>query len=191
MGQAKKKQVSTKVRRAVRTERDQVADLAKACGVPDAQVGNLGLAKIVDLSGELGERQKTYTVLVNRGGTAIDRWINGDKAGLFGEPQQLAIRHTQRLWVRADGHLRALDPARDVVDEHVDGMSQQEALDELQRYKDRMPRPYWDVYENVCRFDEEAGVAGARIATNARSAVDAAKTTVAFAASLIAMWRGL
>ncbi len=191
MGQAKKKQVSTKVRRAVRTERDQVADLAKACGVPDAQIGNLGLAKIVDLSGELGERQKTYTVLVNRGGTAVDRWISGDKAGLFGEPQQRAIRHTQRLWVRAEGHLRALDLARDVVDEHVDGMSQQEALDELQRYKDRMPRPYWDVYENVCRFDEEAGVAGARIATNARSAVDAAKTTVAFTASLIAMWRGL
>ena len=90
MGQAKKKPASMKVRRAVRTERDQVRDLARACGVPDAQVGNLGLAKIVDLSGELGERQKTYTVLVNRGGTAIDRWISGrcgqDDGCVHGEP---------------------------------------------------------------------------------------------------------
>lgn len=187
----KKKAVSTKIRRGVRSEQEQVADLARACGVPDAQVPNMGLAKIVDLSGELGERQKTYTVLVNRGGSAVDRWITGDKAGLFGEPQQRAIRHTQRLWIRAEGQLRALDPARDIVDEYVDGLSQQEALDELQRYKERMPRPYWDVYENVCRFDEEAGIAGARIASNSRSAVDAAKTTVAFTASLIAMWRGL
>lgn len=70
-------------------------------------------------------------------------------------------------------------------------MSQQEALDELCRLKQRTPRPYWDVYENVCRFEEEAGVAGSRIAINSRSAVDAAKTTMAFTASLIAIRRRL
>ncbi len=176
----------------MKTEAERVAEVAAGCGVPERQWGNLAIAKVVDLSGELsGKRNSIYTVLVNRGGTAVERWIANDRNGLFEEGQQRAIRYTQGLWTRAEGRLRAVDLTRDIVDEHIDGMSQQEALDELQRLKDRVPRPFWDVYENVCRFDEEAGVAGAKIASNSRSAVDAAKTTVAFTASLIAQWRRL
>jgi hypothetical protein len=185
---------STKIKRAsrpIKTEAQKVADLARSIGVPEAQIPNLKMAKIVDLSGELGERMKVVNVLVNRGGTAVERWIARDTAGIFEEPQQRAIRYTQALWARADCQLRAIDHTRDIVDNQVEGMSQQEALDELKWLKDRTPRPYWDVYENVCRFDEEAGIAGSRLASNSRSAVDAAKTTVAFTASLIAMWRRL
>jgi hypothetical protein len=175
----------------MKTDAQKAQELGRTIGVPEQQIPNLGLGKIVDLSGELGARMKTYDVLVNRGGTAVERWLARDPAGLFGEPQQRAIRYTQKLWARADNQLRAVDHTRDVVDNMVEGMSQHEALDELQKLKGRLPRPYWDVYENVCRFDEEAGVAGSRLATNSRSSVDAAKTTVAFAASLIAMWRRL
>lgn len=195
MAKTKRKPQATKVKRQPKTatqlERERVTALAGQAGVPAQQVANLGVGTIVDLMGELGEKMKTYDVLINRGGTAVERWMTNDKAGLFDEPQQRAIRYTQKLWVRAVGNLRAIDPSRDVVDQMVEGMSQQEALDELAKLKDRVPRPYWDVYENVCRFDEEAGTAGSRLASNTRSAVDAAKTTVAFTASLIAMWRRL
>jgi len=190
MARAKTKK-TTRIRRPLPTERDKVATLARDIGVPEAQISHLAIGKVVDLVGELGEKGKILTVLINRGGTAVDRWIANDKRGMFEEGQQRAIRYTQSLWIRADGNLRAVDCARDVVDNQVEGMSQQEALDELQWLKGRTPRPYWDVYENVCRFDEEAGIAGSRIASNSRSAVDAAKTTVAFTASLIAMWRRL
>ncbi|MBO9624155.1 MAG: hypothetical protein J7500_15715 [Sphingomonas sp.] len=176
----------------MKTEGERIVELAQAIGIPERQWSKLGLGKVVDLSGELGGgRNSIVNVLINRGGTAVERWMANDKTGLFEEGQQRAIRYTQGLWIRAEGKLRAVDPTRDVVDEMVDGMSQQEALDELQRLKSRVPNPYWDVYENVCRFDEEAGVAGSRLASNSRSAIDAAKTTVAFTASLIAQWRRL
>lgn len=177
--------------RPMKTEEQRVAELAESVGVPIEQRGNLARKTMVDLSGELGTKNAQYTVLINRGGTAVERWVANDKSGLFEEGQQRAIRYTQSLWQRADGQLKAVDTTRDVVDDYIDGMSQQEALDELGKLKARVPRPYWDCYENVCRFDEEAGKAGSRLASNSRSAVDAAKTTVAFTASLIAQWRRL
>jgi hypothetical protein len=128
-------------------------------------------------------------VVLNRGGTAVDRWFISDRNGMFEEPQQRAIGYCRVLWHRASG-LTAMDPTAERLD-CQEGLSQQEALDELQDLKRRIPRPYWDVFENVCRFDEEAGVAGSTLANNKRSAVDAAKTCVAFTASLIAQWRRL
>lgn len=176
----------------MKTEEQMVQDLAQSIGVPERQWAGLGMGKVVDLSGELGgKRMSIVNVLVNRGGTAVERWIANDKAGLFEEGEQRAIRYTQGLWLRADGQLKAVDTTRDVVDDYIDGMSQQEALDELGKLKGRVPRPYWDCYERVCRFDEEAGTAGSRLASNSRSAIDAARTTVAFTASLIAQWRRL
>jgi hypothetical protein len=178
--------------RPMKTDRERIDELAQSVGIPEQQWPHLGMGKVVDLSGELGgKRMSIVNVLVNRGGTAVERWIANDKTGLFEEGQQRAIRYTQGLWLRADGRLKAIDTTRDVVDDHIDGMSQQEALDELTRLKGRIPRPFWDCYENVCRFDEEAGTAGSRLANNSRSAIDAARTTVAFTASLIAQWRRL
>lgn len=177
--------------RPMKTEAQRVNELAASVGVPPEQWANLGRDQRVDLTGELGAKNSNIIVLINRGGTAVERWIANDKTGLFEEGQQRAIRYTQGLWLRADGQLKAVDTTRDIVDDHIDGMSQQEALDELGRLKGRIPRPFWDCYENVCRFDEEAGTAGSRLANNSRSAIDAARTTVAFTASLIAQWRRL
>lgn len=148
-------------------------------------------AKVVDLDGSLGGRPMSIVkVMLNRGGTAVDRWIANDPAGLFGEPQQSAIRYCRNLWRRAEGGLRAIDPAALKADAPL-GWSQSEALAELRQLKAGVPPRYWSIFENVCRFDEPAGTAGSRLATNSRSAVDAAKLTVAFAASLIAMRLGL
>lgn len=182
-----------KISRPMKTEAEKVADVARVAGVPDAQIsrGDHVVTTVVDLSGELsGKRMSMVKVLLNRGGTAVDRWIARDEKGLFLEPQQNAIRYCRTLWARADGNLTATDPSLDRVDAPL-GWSQHEAMTELAKLKGLMPRLYWEVYENVCRFDEEAGTAGSSIATNSRSAIDAAKTTVAFAASLIAMWRRL
>ena len=175
----------------MKTERQHVDELAEAVGVPREQRAYLARVQMVDLSGELGPKNSNIVVLINRGGTAVERWIANDKTGLFEEGQQRAIRYTQGLWLRAEGRMKAVDPTRDIVDDYTDGMSQQEALDELGKLKARVPRPFWDCYENVCRFDEEAGTAGSRLASNSRSAIDAARTTVAFTASLIALWRRL
>ena len=190
------KKRSTKVKRVARpmeTPQQRTERIARAIGVPDIQIARGGFEEgtIVDLSGELGgKRMGAYKVVINRGGTAIDRWIANDKAGLFGEQQQRAIRYCQNLWMRAEGGISAVDLTADRVDAPL-GWSQQEALVTLREIEGRVPSTYWSVYENVCRWDEEAGVAGSRIATNSRSAVDAAKTAVAFTASLVAMWRGL
>lgn len=147
--------------------------------------------KVVDLSGELGEgRQRVFRVSVNRGGTAIERWMNEPGSKLFDEPQRAAIRHCQALWARAIG-LGAVDPSRVPVDGEAPGWAQHEAMAELASYKTRIPRAWWDVFENVCRFDMPAGTAGSALATNRTSAIDRAKTAVAFVASMIAMWRGL
>ena len=153
--------------------------------------GHYEKATVVDLDGALGgKRMSMVKVMLNRGGTAVDRWIANDKAGIFQEPQQQAIRYCRNLWHRAEGGLTAVDLTSDKVDAPL-GWAQHEALAELSRFKDRIPRPYWEVFENVCRFDEEAGSAGSRLASNSRSSIDAAKITVAFTASLISMWRGL
>jgi len=124
--------------------------------------------------------------LRNRGGTPIARW-RGDKR--LSEPQNLAIDYCIRLWERAGRQSLTMDPMKVIGLPPSSGWSQQEALDELAHFKKSIPTAYWSVYENVCRFDEPAGVAGSKLATNSRSAVDAAFTCVCFVADLIAMWK--
>lgn len=153
--------------------------------------GHYEQGTVVDLSGELGGKKGIVKVLINRGGTAVDRWIANDKVGLFEEPQRKAIDHCRRLWARAED-LRSIDLARDRIDcSKMEGWSQHEALEALAGYKRVIPRKFWEVFENVVRFDQEAGTAGSSLSSNSRSAIDAAKTAVAFCAGLIAMWERL
>lgn len=184
--------------REMKSPEQMGADLALAIGVPVEQItkGNFIRGTVTDLSGEIGGRRMSLIpVLLNRGGTAVERWLANDEKRkpserLFGENERRAIHYCQNLWTRADGCLAAIDPTADRVDQPL-GWAQQEAICELNRLAERVPRPFWQCYENVVRFDEEAGAAGSRLASNSRSAIDAAKTTVAFTASLIAMWRRL
>lgn len=192
--------------RTRRAEHDakQLARLRQQSGQSDAAIPKAELVNdwakkqgqyedgtVVDLSGELGgKRMSIAKVVINRGGTAVDRWIANDQNDIFGESEQRAIRYCQNLWHRVEGGVRAVDLTADIIDAPL-GWSQQEAFTELCKLEKRVPEHYWVVYQNVCRFDEEAGVAGSRLATNSRSAIDAAKTTVAYTASLIAMWRRL
>ena len=132
---------------------------------------------------------KTETTLINRGGTAVDRWY---RDGQLTDLQVKAIEHVQALWQRA-ATVRGLvfDPLKIPGAGGGDGLSQQEALDDLARYGRDVPSRYWSVFEAVCRWDEPAGTAGSKLATNSRAALASARLCVAFVADLVAMWRGL
>lgn len=125
-------------------------------------------------------------VTINRGGTAIFRWMTAGKP--FYEAECKAIGHCLNLWARAEN--RAVNDYTGIASTGIDGMSQQCALDELARYKERFPRAAWDTFEMVARFDEPAGFAGSGLANNKRSAVDAAKVATALVAGMIAIWNG-
>lgn len=153
-----------------------------------ANHGDYRESTVVDLSNELGGgRQKTYRVLLNRGGSALERWIHEQDSKLFGRPQIEAIRHCQRLWGRIDYQSSIMNS----TGIPSTGESEQDARDELNDYAKRLHPNWWSCYENVVRWEMPAGVAGAQMANNSRTQVEAAKLATAFVASMIAMWRGL
>jgi len=113
-------------------------------------------------------------VKINRGGSTINRWLNQPPCDILGDSERAAIRYCQMLWARLDYR----SPAIVVVDFGRDGMTEHEALAELAAFKTKLPRQYWDRFENICRFELAA--------TDRRS-----KVMVGFVAGMIAMWRGL
>lgn len=132
-----------------------------------------------------GDYERNLRFITNRGGTAIDRWV---RAGLLSDSQQAGIQHCARLWA-------VLRSPRLVVDMDAAGggdtegfsVRQIDALNELHRMSSEYPFDYWQVFENVCRHDLPAGVAGSRLANRKRSAIDAARMIVCFIADMIAM----
>lgn len=113
-------------------------------------------------------------VLLNRGGSTIQRWMNSAPDEILGDSERAAIRYCQRLWARLDYTGKAVV----FVDNGSDGTAQHEALAELSALKVRLPLRHWNAFENICRFEHSA---------NSRHA----KVTVGFVAGMIAMWRGL
>lgn len=122
---------------------------------------------------------------INRGGTPVARWRSAVPP-LLSETQLAAIELCWRLWDRAGRESGLVQDLLKVVGQPApSGWSQQDALDHLARIKEYVPGPYFGVFENVCRFDEPAGVAGSKLATNRRSAIDAARICVCFVADII------
>jgi hypothetical protein len=113
-------------------------------------------------------------VMINRGGSTIQRWMNMPPDDVLGDSERAAIRYCQMLWARLDYH----SPAIVVVDNGRDGMAEHEALAELSALKIRLPIRYWSLFENICRFETNAGTRHDRVA-------------VGFVAGMIALWRGL
>lgn len=113
-------------------------------------------------------------VVINRGGSTIQRWLNSPPDAILDDSERAAIRYCQRLWARLDYHA----PAMVYVDNGSDGMAEHEALAELAALKIRLPPRYWDLFENICRFEQPAVGRQSKVA-------------VAFVAGMIALWRGL
>jgi hypothetical protein len=131
-----------------------------------------------------GDYARNLRFVVNRGGTAIDRWKNN---GSLSESQQAGILHCQNLWAKLGSQCLVVDFNKVSGQAHGDGLSQHEAFTEVARISAAFPYDYWNVFENVCRHDLPAGVAGSRLANTKRSAETAARLIVCFIADLISM----
>lgn len=130
-----------------------------------------------------GERR-----IINRGGTPVMRWL---ASGKISDTQGLAIQTCYRLWALVGLEQRTtaeygerISGSADISDERSAMLV--EAREDLHRIRDYVPPGYWSVFENVCRFDEPAGIAGSRLGS-ARGAEDRAHTIVCFVADIIAM----
>lgn len=176
-------------KRAVRIRRQQkspaqiIVEKAVEIGVPQAQIARGDFA-IVDMPLRDGGRVITTKTLVNRGGTPVARW---KAAKLLSDSQIAAIDHCERLWERVGSKSLVMDFSKVSGGNSGNGWSQQEALDDLRRIKSYVPAKWYDVFENVCRFDEAAGFAGSVLTDCRNEQVAAARTTVQFVADIIAM----
>ena len=117
--------------------------------------------------------------IVNRGGTPVARWV---AAGKLSETQALAIAVCYRLWdmtsvePRTTASYDELIPGGDDLDHHA--VTTLEAQKDLYEIIDYFPAPlnaWWKVFENVCRFNEPAGVAGSRLANCVGKSADTAE----------------
>lgn len=122
--------------------------------------------------------------LINRGGTPLARW---KKAGLLSETQEAAILHCTRLWQLTDTSSRLVaNLDRTIFGAPGNGnMAEIEARNDLHRIKSGFPLPYWSIFENVCRFDEPAGVAGSKLAEDDVTRRTMARAIVCMVADMI------
>lgn len=128
------------------------------------------------------------TAYINRGGTPVARWAS---EGRLTDGQQRGIAHTLYLWRLAGLKQRTTANYGERIPGAADSerrcTNEIEARDDLHRIKGYIPTPYWNVFENVVRFDEPAGVAGSKLGMGSRSAADRAHQIVCFVADLIVM----
>jgi hypothetical protein len=126
---------------------------------------------------------------INRGGAPVDRWL---ASGKLTEPQWAVIQWCYTLWDRVG--LKQAVTAQ--YGERIAGtgsseyatLAQIEAKEDLNRLIDYFPGPlraYWSCFEDVCRFDMPAGVAGSTLGYGTRSADTRAHQIVCFVADVI------
>lgn len=129
-------------------------------------------------------------LMVNRGGTPVARWKASDQ---LSSSQIAAIDHCTRLWQLAGTQSRVTGSYGERI--ASSGTSEYAAVIEidarrtLHRIIDYFPGPlraYWECFENVCRHDMPAGVAGSSLSKSTRTADARAFTVVCFVADTIA-----
>lgn len=128
---------------------------------------------------------------VNRGGTPVTRW---EASGKLSDTQVRAIDFCQRLWNITGMTARVTanygqNCAGEAVESENQAIRYLDAKNDLKRVEGYFTglRAWWDVFEQVCRHGEPAGVAGSRLGYGERSAEYRAHTTVCFVSDFIAM----
>lgn len=123
----------------------------------------------------------------------VEKWCREGGPG-FDEGAKRVIADCVTLWARlGNPRLIALYGERMPASASGDGMAQQEALDQLRHYEHVLGArmgPYWQVFENVVRHNEPAGVAGSRFAKNDPQRIQSAKVITGMVASFIAARMG-
>ena len=132
--------------------------------------------------GEYGEARRT---LINRKSSPIAAWFKEGGPG-FEDPQARAIEYIERLWGSADTQGRLVANYGYVSRGGYEGRNHFEAITELGEWQREFGADYWGVFENCVRFDEPAGTAGSKLASNRPQSASAAKAIVGFIASMIA-----
>lgn len=126
------------------------------------------------------------TVHVNRGGTPLARWLD---EGKLTDNQQRAIAHCLYLWRMCGLEQRVTanygERIPGSVDSEMRASNEIEAREDLHRIMGYFPRTWWQIFENVIRFDEPAGVAGSRLGMGSRTACERAHTAVCLVADII------
>lgn len=143
---------------------------------------------------DVDDGTKAYTK-VNRGGSPVERWI---ASGRLTQPQQVVIAMCCRLWRLAwpKQKLTASYGERIPMSSSVEyrATNEIEARDDLDRIQSYFPGPmqaYWRIFENVCRHEEPAGVAGSKLNYGDRDAATRAHQIVCFVADYVAAREGL
>jgi hypothetical protein len=170
------------------SKRKRKANVFELAMLPtDAQLANGDFDRDFVTHSETNTKAMTYR---NRESSILEKWVREGGPG-FEHGATRAIADCQTFWQRmGEQRVIARYGERIAASTHGNGYSQQEAADEIAHRKRMVPAPYWDVFENVIRHNEPAGVAGSRFASNTPQSIGAAKTIVGFVASVIAMKLG-
>jgi hypothetical protein len=118
----------------------------------------------------------------------VERWR---RANRLSDSQLLAIAFLRRLWALAGLSQRVTAnygeriPGQGNVERRA--VNEIEARADLHRVQGYVPKGYFDVFENVVRHGEPAGVAGSRLGFGDRASDIRAHTIVCFVADIVAM----
>jgi hypothetical protein len=166
------------------TKRKKRPDPIQLDGPTEAQLANGTYTRDDIIHVDFAQRA---TVHINRGGTPLARWKDS-----LSDSQKAGIGHCLRLW-ELTGLRQSLTAN---YGQRIAGASNEhraavqiDARDDLWRIIDYFPgelRTYWQVFENVCRFDMPAGVAGSDLSQSNRTAEARAHQVVCFVADIIA-----
>lgn len=122
--------------------------------------------------------------------SVVEQWCREGATG-FEEPAKRAIADCITFWQRMGcQRITANYGERIAASTHGEGYTAQEAADEIAFRKGLVPARYWDVFENVVRHNEPAGVAGSRFAKNRPQQIASARAIVGLVANIIAMRMG-
>ena len=117
----------------------------------------------------------------------VERW---ERAGRLSDTQMAAIGLVRALWERCGlrqkitatyGERLPLSASNEWLAVHE--IQARRDLTRIERY---VPAHWWECFENVCRWDEPAGVAGAALGYGSRNAETRAHMIVVCTADLIA-----
>lgn len=130
-----------------------------------------------------GTYSGTRTIVNNH--DPVERW---KASGKLTQAQQVVIEMCQRLWRLAGLQQRVTAsygermPAS--VSYELRALTELEAREDLHRIQDYVPAKWWSIFENVCRHQMPAGVAGGE---DDRNGAHKAFVVVCFVADVIAM----
>ena len=128
-----------------------------------------------------------------RDSSILEKWMREEGPG-FDHGSQRVIRDCITLWARmAPPSTTARYGERMASSTGTDGQARQDAMDEMRYRRSLLPAGMqwaWDVFENVVRHNEPAGVAGSSIAKAPAQSIQSAKVITGMVASFIAARMG-